>query len=247
MSRKYQVSYYEGKSAKEINVKEYVDVIKKRFWMIALITVFTTLAGYWYSTLNDTPLYQASTRMIIGSGSEDMNTLMVMIKDPIVMELVKDELQLSRTSEEIASQIVVTRIDDSQVVEISVTDLDSKVAVEIANATATSYKSEIVNILGFSDVQLLSEAKENPYPINQSQNGVIILSFIVGIILGIGLVFLLDSLDGKVRQEREIEDILGVPVLGSVSNMSKRRLIQAAGDKHQTNVGGETIAIKQKA
>ncbi|WP_249869472.1 YveK family protein [Oceanobacillus saliphilus] len=231
----------------EINLKDYFDVIKQRFWIIVVITLLTTLAGHFYSNHNYTPFYQSSTRIILGAGSEDMNTLMVLIKDPIIMENVKEELNLTRPSESIAGQIEIERIDNSQVIRISVTDRDPSLAADIVNATATSFKSEIVNILNYSEVQLLSPAKINPYPINESQNRLTIIAFIFGVTIGVGLIFLMDSLDGKVRKEREVEEILGVPVLGVVTNMNKKRFVAKRAKRKQTSVRGESVGIKQEA
>ncbi|WP_106496626.1 YveK family protein [Lentibacillus sp. Marseille-P4043] len=234
--------------AKDINLKEYYLVIKKRIWIIIVITILTTLAGYYYSNMNNTPVYQTSTRIIIGSDSEYMKTLMVMIKDPIIMENVRNELKTDRSSEQIAEQIMVERIDESQVVKISVTDGSPEMAVKIANATAEIFKREIVKILDFKDVQLLSEAKMNPNPINGSQNRTIIIAFIFGMIVGVGLVFLLDSLDGAIQRDSEVEDILGVPVLGTISNMTRKKVVSKKVKRRRQVLepGGEAIDIKEK-
>lgn len=66
--------------------------------------------------------------------------------------------------------------------------------------------------------------KENPYPINESQSRTIIFTFLFGLVVGVGLAFLLDSLDVTLRKHSEIEDILGVPVLGVISSMNKKNL-----------------------
>ena len=78
-----------------------------------------------------------------------MKTLMVMIKDPIIMEKVKNELNLQGSAEGIANRITVEQVDESRVVRISVIDTDPEEAVAIANATAKTYKSEIVKLLRF--------------------------------------------------------------------------------------------------
>ncbi|WEZ07323.1 YveK family protein [Priestia flexa] len=217
-------TFQRGKSDKEINLKEYYDVLKKRVWVILIITAITTMIGVIYSGLNSSPLYQTSTRIIINTDSEYMKTLMVMIKDPIMMQKVKEELRLQKSPESIANQIQVTRIDESQVVSISVVDSTPQRAVSIADTTARVFKNEIASILKFKDVQLLSGAKENPYPINESQSRTIIFTFLFGLAVGVGLAFLLDSLDVTLRKHSEIEDILGVPVLGVISSMNKKNL-----------------------
>lgn len=219
---------------KEISVRGFFDVIKSGIWIILVVTALSTLGGYLMND-NHVSLYQTETRIIIGSDSEYMKTLMVMIKDPIVMEEVKISLELSRSSENIANQVDVARIDESQVIKITVTDTDPSMAAAIANTTAAAFKDKVVDILEFDDVQLLSNAKENSYPINESQNRTIILLFAFGLIAGVSLVFVLDSLDESVKKDREIEAILGVPVLGTVTRIKvkKSNKIQEGKPKRQ--------------
>ncbi|GAA0427074.1 hypothetical protein GCM10008934_16080 [Virgibacillus salarius] len=231
------------KKKKDINLKEVFDLLKKRAWLVIAITILFTSAGYLYNSFNNTPIYQTSTRVIIGADSEYMKTLMVMITDPLIMDKVKEELQLSQTSEELAEQIEVARIEDSQVVQISVRDSDSAQAVEIANTTATAFKSEIADILDFKEVQLLSSADENHQAINGGQHKIVIISFIFGAITGLGLIFLLDSLDGTIRKESELELVLGVPVIGSISNVNKKKFVKRRRQR-KINVRGETADIK---
>lgn len=244
MSKENERFYFENRHAKEINIKDFLRLLRKRFWIIALITMIATLAGYFYSNHNNSPLYQTSTRVLVGSGSENMKTLMVMIKDPSVMEKVKEDLHLSRSAEGMAGQIEVTRLDESQVIKISVIDSDPLVAASIANMTAKVFKKEIANILDFKDVKLLSAAKENPYPINATQNRTIIIALVFGLITGTGLVILLESLDGTIRKDREVEAVLGVPVLGVISNMNKKKLAIKRSSQNAVEVRGETVGVE---
>ncbi|ASN06005.1 YveK family protein [Virgibacillus necropolis] len=245
MSKLKQDSLIGNIKEKEINLKDYYVLIKKRIWIVIVIAILTALAGYAYSNINNTPLYQTSTRIIIGSSESggDMQTLMVMIKDPIIMEMVKDELQLTRPAEAIASGISAEVIDDSRVVKISVTDQDSMMAVAIANTTADVFKREIANILNFKEVQLLSDAKENPNPINETQNRTTIIGLVFGIFVGVGLVFLLDSLDVTVKRESEVEEILGVPVIGIISNMNKKKVVSKKVNVPVVESRGETVDV----
>lgn len=218
--------YIEREHAKEINVKDFFDIIKNGIWLILVMTILSTSVGYAMSD-NHTLLYQTETRIIIGSDSEYMKTLMVMIKDPLVMEEVQGNLHLSRSTDSIAGQVDVMRIDDSQVIKIAVTDKDPKMAVAIADATAIAFKAQVVDLLEFEDVQLLSSAKESSFPINGGgQHRIIMIACVFGLIAGIVLVFILNSLDETIKKEREAEAILGVPMLGMVSKIkvkSKRQ------------------------
>ncbi|WP_226678006.1 YveK family protein [Mesobacillus jeotgali] len=209
--------------AKEINIKEIFAVIKKRLWIIAIITALSSLAGYMYGEKDITLLYQSSARIIIGKEA-DMNTLQVILKDPVVLEKVVEKLDLNRSPESLANQISVGILDGSKVVNISVIDTDPNRAADIANTTATEFKNEITRLLDFNDMEIFSPAKINPNPINEEKSNSGIIGIVFGMIAGVGFVFFLDSLDDTVRSKKDVEDYLGLPVLGKVSKMSKKNI-----------------------
>ncbi|MEK3885887.1 YveK family protein [Bacillus sp. FSL K6-3431] len=246
MNRLYRLYGEDKRIVKEINLKDLYRVIKKRFWLVLLITILVTTAGWFYSNLNKTELlYESSTNIIINADSEYRKTLQVIIKDTIVLENVIKDLGLEKSSKALASQINVESIDLSQVVEIRVTDTDPERAAHIANTTAKVFKEEIPNILEFEDVSILSEAKVNSLPINESnQNKIIIAAFLFGMMLGLGLVFLIDSLDDSIKSELEIEMMLGVQVLGSISVMNKRNVKKRKRKSRELELRGETIGYK---
>ncbi|MDQ0270920.1 YveK family protein [Cytobacillus purgationiresistens] len=236
----------EPRGAKEINLFELYKVIKKRFWVILIFIILAGTAAFFYSTYNKTTLlYQSSTNIIIGAEAGYRNTLQVIIKDTIVLEKVIGKLGLSTTSDQLANRINVESIDDTQVVKISVTDTNSKNAADIANTTAKVFIEEIPKIMDFEEVSVLSEAKMNPRPINESsQIPIIIIAIVFGVIAGVGFIFLLDSLDDSIKTEREIERLLDVQVIGSVSKMDKKNVRQMKIRQSTEEMRGKTIESK---
>ncbi|MDE5413777.1 YveK family protein [Alkalihalobacterium chitinilyticum] len=210
--------------AKEINLRELYIILKKRFWIVIIITFIAGIAGYFQNSTHTTLLYQTSSRIIVGANADYMNTLRVIMRDTIIMEKVIEELDLKKSPERLAGQITVDSIDNSQVVRITVVDTDPVLAADIANTTATIFKNEIGNIVNFNDVSYLSEAKINPYPINSQSNKTFYVSIVMGLVFGTGFIFLLNSLDDKVRSDRDIEELVGIPVLGSVSKMNRKNI-----------------------
>lgn len=238
--------FQDQRVAKEINLKDLFRVIKKRFWIVIVFAVISTAAGWFYSNANKTvPLYETSTNIIINAEPGYRNTLQVIIKDTIVLEKVIRELELEMSPSSLAGSINVGSIDDTQVVKITVTDTDPTRAADIANTTAKVFIKEIPNIMGFEDVRVLSEAKINPLPINEdNQNKIIIAAFIFGIIAGIGLIFLIDSLDDSIKSEKDIESVLGIQVLGSVSKINKKNVNKRKNRQTKLEFRGETIGFK---
>jgi capsular polysaccharide biosynthesis protein len=212
------------RKAKEINLQELFNVIKRRFLMIAVITILAGIVGMILNNTSIVPLYQSSSRIIIGADEESRKTLQVIVRDSAILDLVVKELNLSKSAEALAGQISVASVDGSQVVSISVVDTDPEQAAVIADTTAKIFQEEVPKIVGQDYIRSLSKAKVNPIPINQKNNNKVFMAIIGGLIVSIGLVFLLESLDDRIRSEKEIESILGVQVLGRVSKMNKRNI-----------------------
>ena len=244
MNRVKQTISSENSVPKEINLKEIFSVIKRRLWIVIVMTFLAALMGLVYNSFFTTPLYQSSARIIIGADEQSMKTLQVIIKDTTVLENVIKEMDLEASPEALAGQISVASVDSSQVVSIGVVDTDPYRAAEIANTTAKVFKEVVPNVIDFNEVRFLSEAKVKPYPINDSKNRNIVLAFIVGLIAGTGLVFLLDSLDDTVKSVRDVEEYLGITVLGSVSKFSRKNLKKKTKGQLELEVRGETVGYK---
>lgn len=230
--------------AKEISFKEMFKVLKKRLWVIVVATALGTLAGYVYGTFyKPVPLYQSATRVVIGANSNDMNTLIVMITDPTVLDKVSTALNGKRSPNQLSSEITTQTVDSSQVVSISVKDSNPVLAAKIANTTASMFKNEAANVLSFRNVQLLSPAKASPAPVNPSNHHKKIYGFIIGLAVGIGLAFLLNAVDDTVQSEKDLEILLESPVLGDVAKMNRKNMYRGRKDRHTRNEAGESLKV----
>ncbi|MEH7014755.1 Wzz/FepE/Etk N-terminal domain-containing protein [Neobacillus niacini] len=211
---------------KEINIKKLFEIIRKRVWIMIVFSILFAAVGGIYSIYFTKPLYESSSRMIVNADDKLMNTLMVMIKEPSFLDNVVNEMDLNRTPEELSQQISAGSIGGSSIVKISVIDTNPELAAEIANTSVIVFKREMQKTLGFNDISIYSKAKTSSNPININHDNKIALSFIIGIIAGAGFIFLLDFMDNTIRSEYFAEQLLEVPVLGSVSKMSKKNISQ---------------------
>jgi capsular polysaccharide biosynthesis protein len=240
-----QLNNAEKKKTKEINLNELFQVIKRRFWIIVVVTALASIVGVIQSNSKPIPLYQASSRIIIGADEEARKTLQVIVRDSSILDKVVKELGLKESAETLAGKITVASLESSQVVSISVVDTDPTLAAKIADTTAQVFKDEVPIIIGQNYIRLLSKAKVNTTPINQANNNKLFIAIIGGIVVGIGSAFLLESLDDRIRSEREIESILGIPVLGRVSKVNRRSTRGKKSNKqHDLELRGETIGFK---
>ncbi|PGO33403.1 lipopolysaccharide biosynthesis protein [Bacillus cereus] len=243
---------------KEINLKNIFTIIRKRIWILLLFTTFTTLGGAIYSIYVKTPLYASSARVIVQANAETMNTLKAMVNEPVVLEKVAAELNINRSVGALSGQISTESVQGSQIIKINVVDTDPLLAHKIANTTATVYKKEVANILNFNNVNILPEdsVQKHSMPINVNHTKTIAIAFLVGMVLSIGFIFLLDSLDETIKTERRIEQLLDIPVLGGISKMNKKNKKDKYSEKNTlplreeaewiTKVDEKQIKLKEK-
>ncbi|MFC4322634.1 YveK family protein [Litchfieldia salsa] len=241
-----------------ISLKELFQTIRKRLWMIIILAAFTTGVAGVASYLLITPIYQSSTQILVSQKASDqamfnqqdiranldlISTYTVIIKSPAILELVKEELDLERSTSQLNGQISVGAEGNSQVVKITVEDEDPQKAVDIANTTATVFQDEIKSLMNVDNVSILAEAEnaENPAPVKPQPALNMAIALMVGTMIGVGLAFLLEYLDNTIKTEQDIEKLLGIPVLGAVTEIDlaaeglDRKLPQ------QRTVRGETI------
>ncbi|MNE65531.1 Capsular polysaccharide type 8 biosynthesis protein cap8A [compost metagenome] len=178
---------------------------------------------------------------MIVANAETMGTLRVMFREPIVMEKIAQELKLNRSAAQLRSQIRVESVEGSLITVVTAIDSNPKLAADIANTGVSAYKQVAAETLGISSIRVLSEAQENRNSINEKSYTLVYAAFIAGLVLGIGLSFVLDSLDDSVRSKRDIEELLGLTMLGQVSRMTRKDYAKKSR-KHKSIVArGETI------
>lgn len=223
---------------KEIKIRDFITPIKKRLWLIGLITIAVTAIVGMYSMATNFPLFQSSTRIFIPSlQPEFVNTMGVLVKDPTVLDKVVEELGLKQSAKALSGKVNFISENESQFVKITVIDSDPNRAAQIANTTAKVFTKEIGTFLGIYDARVLSEAKADPSPINDNPRHNMDIGFAIGLVLSIGVVLFLDSLDDSMNSEMEVGQTLGLPVLGSVSRITRKNLKQLSVKRKRVRGG----------
>ncbi|MGK7376414.1 YveK family protein [Planococcus sp. 1R117A] len=230
-----------------ISLQELFATLKKRLALIIALTVLAVLIAGVISYNFLTPIYQTNTQILVNQEKTDasqllnqniqtdlqlINTYSVIIKSPAILDQVSQQLDLGLSVEALTEKISVTNAENSQVVNISVQDPDPAIAVDIANTTAAVFQEEIQELMKVDNVSILSPAvmKENPSPVAPNPMMNMAIAAVVGLMLGVGIAFLLEYLDTSLKNEQDIEDVLGVPLLGVISPIKEETPLQNSSD-----------------
>lgn len=221
----------------EISLKDIFKVVSKRIKLIVAITFIAILISAILSFFVLTPIYEASTQILVNQKESEnqsniqsdeiqanlqlINTYSVIIKSPKILNKVIKDLDLNTTASSLAKQITVSNEEQSQVVNLTVQNKSGSQAVEIANTIAAVFQYEIKNLMNVDNVNILSEAElpENPTPVKPNKLVNIMIALVIGLMVGVGLAFLLEYLDTTVKSETEIEELIGLPLIGFISKM----------------------------
>ncbi|MDT8860319.1 Wzz/FepE/Etk N-terminal domain-containing protein [Alkalihalobacillus sp. MEB130] len=222
-----------------ISLKDIFQTLKHRLKLIIIIPIFAVLVSALVSYFLLTPIYQSSTQILVNQTQSDqafsqsdirtnielINTYNVIIKSPIILEKVIEEANLSESVSSLNSKVSVGAQNNSQVVNITVEHEQPSTAAHIANTIATVFQREIVSIMSVDNVSILSQAQvsDSPSPIKPNPILNMAIAFVVGLMAAVGLAFLLEYLDTTMKTEKDIEDILELPILGVVASMDNEK------------------------
>jgi capsular polysaccharide biosynthesis protein len=225
-----------------ISLQELGRTLRKRMSLIAILAILAITISGVISYLLITPTYQASTQILINQEKVDttainpaniqsdlqlINTYNVIIKSPAILEKVVEELNLSTTANVLNGQITVNSEENSQVVNITVQDQSPQKAVDIANTIASVFQEEVKILMDVDNVNILAAAQlpDNPSPVKPNPMLNMAIAAVVGLMLGVGIAFLLEYLDTTIKTEQDVEDSLGLPLLGLISPIPDKEMV----------------------
>lgn len=225
----------------EINITDLLSYFKSKIIYILLITLVVTSVGVFYKLVIEQPVYKSSTSLILTgfsdtTGSDKINntdltinqqllsTYQEITKSRKVLLQVIDELNLDYEVEELAANINVAGVSDTEIIKITVNDRNAVTAYQIVGKIADVFSNEVRDIYNVSNVSILDVPEVAENASNMGILKFITICIIAGFILACMIIFVIYYFDTTIKTVDQIESKLDVPVLGSIPdyNIIKR-------------------------
>lgn len=222
-----------------VDLREYFGIVKKRFWIVALITIIAVVVSGVISFFMLNPVYEAKSTLIVNTEKNEETQMITgdqfnvtqklavtygeIIKSRSVLDDVIKNLKLDDKYEDLAKNVTVSPVKDTQIISISVQDTNKEKARDIANEIPKVFKKEVKRITKANDIQVIDKAilPQNPIKPNKMMN--MAIAAVLGAMIGLFVVFLIEYLDNKLKTPQDIEKHLGLSVLGVVPNEKLER------------------------
>ncbi|MCE2185992.1 capsular biosynthesis protein CpsC [Streptococcus thermophilus] len=211
-----------------------------KLWMKKLLILFTAFCFAAFSFLGTyffiQPTYTSSTRIYVVNQANDGKNLSaqdlqagtfltkdykeIITSNDVLSEVIKDE-KLNMTEAELAKMISVDIPTDTRLISISVNAKTGQDAQTLANKVREAASEKIKNVIKDEDVTTLEEAKlpESPSSPNIKRN--VLLGAVLGGVLAVVGVLGREILDDRIRRPEDIEETLGMTLLGIVPDTDK--------------------------
>ena len=218
----------------EIDVLSLLRTIWRKKFLILLTAILTTGLAFAYSAFLATPQYDSTTRLYVvtqssdnvaGITNQDLQAGSFLVKDYKEIILSQDVLKNVTTTlgitDDIKEKITVNIPVDTRILSITVRDSDPNQAATIANTLRDEAAKKIIEVTKVSDVTTLEAALPAEKPSTPQTRRNLVLGFVAGAFLATALVLVLEVLDDRVKRPQDIEDALGLSLLGIVPKVNK--------------------------
>ena len=223
--------------AVEIDVFAMLKTLWKRKFSIVLVALVFAIAAFGYSAFLAKKEYQSTSRIyVVSRQNQDNNALTnsdlqagsYLVKDyreiilsQNVLTQAIEELKLDLTPAELSKKISVSVPTDTRILSITAKDGDPKEAARIANGLRNVAAEKIISVTKVSDVTTLDEAEVPQSPSSPNIRRNVLLGFIAGAGLMVVLLVVVEVLDDRVKRPEDIEESMGLTLLGVVPDIKK--------------------------
>ena len=227
----------------EINLKDLFSYFISKIWIVVIAFLLLVIVSVVNCKFIKVPEYNSTTTIVLTINSESdisnsisqnditinqklVATYRQIIKSRRVLDQVINNLGLDIDADNLSKKISVTNETDTELLKITVSNVDPELAKDIADEIAKVFSDEIVEIYNIQNVSIIDKGlvAEAPYNIKLFKN--MIIFGMLGIMLGLGIIFVMFYFDTTIKSSEEITEKIGLPVLGVVPAMDNGKKLK---------------------
>lgn len=225
-----------------IRLEDIFYSLKQRWKMIVLITILSTLVAGILSFFVIKPTYEGKVKVFIGkegstSESKDYNSSDVTMYQNLMktyaeiiktkdstkkaLRVIGEDTSASNVSR-VLSNLTVTPGANTQILDITYKTKNKLEVTKILKAVTNTFISKSSDLIPNGNIQVIQEAEEPAAPVAPNKIMNTAIGFLLGLMISVGIAFLLEYLDNTFKGTDELEAALGIPVIGVIPQFDEK-------------------------
>ena len=215
---------------------ELLTLLRKHLRLVVTLPVACAIIMAFGSLLFMHNTYTASTSMYVLASSttdsssalsSDLSASQMLTND--VATLLKSDRVTADTAKQLGLEdlnafgISVESESTTRVITLSVTGDNAEDVAAVANGLAANVSAVAREVMNVESVNVIDEAATPTAPSGPNRMLYVAVAFMAGLFAAVAIVVLMDILDTRVRDAEDIEQLLGVPVIGRIPEMKGGR------------------------
>jgi capsular polysaccharide biosynthesis protein len=230
-----------------VSIADTARSARRRLWIVILVPILTVSAAVGVSFLQQ-PVYDASATVVVSPKGETQdnfsNTISGLqalaiemeaagLNRSMVEEIVNTVESSAVTAAEINNNLTIAQLEDTRFLTLTYSDTVKRRAQEVVNVTAKTFAEKAPEASGVAantvvNVNALAGVPPTPEEPDPLRNG--FGALLIGLMLGIGLAFLLEYLYlSGLRSPEKVEQVSGVPTFGTIPDFEAARARKKSG------------------
>lgn len=224
----------ENNKQQVITFRDIWELFLQRLVIILLVTAVTVASFYVYNTATYRPMYQSTATLYIagddsfeGNSSADayntytlalkvVNDCDYLLSSRSVLDQVISEMKLNTSYGLLQSRISTNNPANTRILEVTVQIENPKVAKKVVDRLCEIGETKINEVMGANYVRLYEYGTLNTIPCNGTPKSAYMIVGAAAMILTFGLCLLIYLLDDRIKSTENIEQVLGLTVLGDI-------------------------------
>ncbi|MBV4417236.1 YveK family protein [Clostridium tyrobutyricum] len=219
-----------------LDLQDFFYIIKKRLKLIVLITLACAVITGLVSVFLIKPTYEASSSIIVGKPTNniktDNNDVMMyqnlvktyaqIAQSDSVAKATLNKLNENITLDQFQKMVSVTPQEGTQILTIKADSKYPNEAAKVVDTMASSFISESKKVFPTGgDIQIMDRAQIPNKPVKPKKTLNVAIAFFLGLIVSVGISFLIEYQDNTIKTEDDIDRYLELPVIGVIPKAGK--------------------------
>ncbi len=226
--------------SERINIVEISKLFLSHWWRIALAAVAGAVVAYGISAYYIIPTYSSRGSLYVTNNamqrSQNVNltdiatsqqlalTCIELLTSDTFLTSVQETSKLPYTLNEIKSMVTLKPMNETEIIEVRVQSHDAEHSQILVSAVLEGAQEEITRIIQAGNVKVIDEAKLPTAPSSPNVVQNVAIGFLLGAIISMGLVFMIDVFDSRIKIEGDLMEVRELPLLGVIPDIDYARL-----------------------